>query len=402
MEDRERALLVDEVLSILVTEADEPTLAAIRELTMRKGPDGVRRWLMRCAGSLDLWQGPAGWQPPMRERVCRLLGLASDADESSLAELCSDARFDTISLRHCLNGYRNWKAASGAEAVETIADWLATTENMRFTLFKRLTDSLFYKNGNPNCPKNADLGFIEASARVGENIAVIRGQQALIALADFLTPQLELGRQFALRWDEAKAREGLVDFDDLIRKAANLLQNKDMADWIRYKLDRQFDHILIDEAQDTNESQWKIIDALTDDFFSGEGAHGQRIRTIFTVGDTKQAIFGFQGTSPRNFIAARDRVAERMRGLSQAAQALRERRNSRELRDLDLGQSFRTADIVLQFVDRAIAAIGPANFGIDRAPKHSGENRPGLVAAMEPRDRSGPDRARAMRTNRTG
>ena len=222
MEDRERALLVDEVLSTLVAEADEPTRAAIRALTIRKGPDGVRRWLMRCAGALDLWQGPAGWQPPMRERVCRLLGLASDADESSLAELCSDARFDTFSLRHCLNGYRNWKAASGAEAVETIADWLATTETMRFALFKRLTDSLFYKNGNPKLPKNADLGFIEASARVGENIAAIRGQQALIALADFLIPQLELGRQFALRWDAAKAREGLVDFDDLIHKAANL------------------------------------------------------------------------------------------------------------------------------------------------------------------------------------
>ena len=379
MEDRERALLVDEVLSTLVAEADEPTLAAIRELSIRKGPDGVKRWLMRCAGALELWQGPAGWQPPMRERVCRLLRLASDADEASLAEMCSDARFDTVSLRQCLSGYRSWKAATGVEAVEAIEEWLSKTEQARFGLFKHLLDKLFYKNGNPRLPKNADPAFAEASARVGESIAAIREQQALIALADFLAPQLEVGRKFALLWDEAKAREGLIDFDDLIRKAAILLQSKEMTDWIRYKLDRRFDHILIDEAQDTNASQWAIIDALTDDFFSGEGAHGQRIRTIFTVGDTKQAIFGFQGTSPKNFMAARDRVADRMRGLSQATQSLRERRTARELRDLELGQSFRTADIVLRFVDAAIAAIGPANFGIGRAPAHVGENRPGLV-----------------------
>ena len=379
MEDRERALLLDEVLSGLVAEADQATLAAIQDLSIRKGPDGVKRWLMRCAGALDLWQGPAGWQPPMRSRVCQILGLVSDASEASLAELCSDAHFDTIALRQCLDGYRSWSAATGAKAVEAIEHWLSSTEQARFVDIKRFIDTLFYNNGNPKLPKNADPAFAEASARVGRNIAAIREQQMLIAFADFLAPQLEVGRKFALMWDDAKTREGLIDFDDLIRRAAMLLQNKEMTNWIRYKLDRRFDHILIDEAQDTNEAQWQIIDALTDDFFSGEGAHGQRVRTIFTVGDTKQAIFGFQGTSPKNFMEARDRVGDRMRGLSHAAQALRERHTARELRDLDLGQSFRTADVVLQFVDRAIAEIGPANFGIDRHHNHLGQDRPGLV-----------------------
>ena len=380
MEDRERALLVDEVLSRLVAEADKPTLAAIRELSIRKGPDGVKRWLMRCAGALDLWHGPAGWQPPMRDRVCRLLGLPSDASEVSLAELCSDVLFDTVSLRRCLDGYRNWNAVTGSKAAQAIEDWLSSTQAARFAQFKHFVDNLFYQNGNPKLPKNADPIFVEASALVSENIAEIREQQALIALADYLAPQLETGRRFALLWDEAKAREGLVDFDDLIRKAAKLLQNKDMTDWIRYKLDRRFDHILIDEAQDTNAAQWEIIDALTDDFFSGEGAHGQRIRTIFTVGDTKQAIFGFQGTSPKNFMQARDRVAERMRGLSGREEVLRHAAEARKLRDLDLDQSFRTSEMVLQFVDRAIAAIGYEAFGLREAPpEHVGENRPGLV-----------------------
>jgi ATP-dependent helicase/nuclease subunit A len=105
--------------------------------------------------------------------------------------------------------------------------------------------------------------------------------------------------RFALAWDEAKAREGLIDFDDQIAHAADLLGRSDMADWIRYKLDRRFDHVLVDEAQDTNAAQWRIIRALCGEFFAGEGAHGDLARTLFVVGDYKQAIFGFQGTSPK-------------------------------------------------------------------------------------------------------
>lgn len=381
MEDRERALLADEVLTELIAGANAQTLAAIRDMSIRKGPDGVKRWLVRCAAALDLWQGPAGWQPPMRDRVNALLGLSADACEDELVSWCEDDRFDVAALRAALDGYQGWKAAGGAAAVEAIGEWLLSIPKERYARLDTLIDAMFYKNGNARLPKNAAAPFVEASARVGEGLAAIREQQALLALAAFLAPQLEVGRQFALLWDEAKAREGLVDFDDLIRRAASLLSDREMADWIRYKLDRRFDHILIDEAQDTNAAQWRIIDALTDDFFSGEGARGSRTRTVFTVGDTKQAIFGFQGTSPRNFLSARDRVAARMKQVSDAAADFRDARRRRELLDLDLGQSFRTADVVLRFVDAAIAAIGPSNFGLDRAPPpHVGGERPGLVA----------------------
>lgn len=380
IEDRERALLVDEVLAELVATADPPTLAAIREMSIRKGPDGVRNWLMRCASALDLWHGLAGWQPPMRERVCRLLGLASDADEEALAKHCNDAVFPLTELERALAANTEWGTKLGSETVAFLGAWRGLDALGRLRSLDGFFGTLLTKDGAVKNLANIakrDPGYGDTVAAIAEAIAAIREQQALIALADFLALQLEVGRRFALLWDEAKRREGLVDFDDLIRKAAALLQNKAMADWIRYKLDRQFDHILIDEAQDTNAAQWAIIEALTDDFFSGEGVRGSQVRTIFTVGDVKQAIFGFQGTSPKNFIAARDRVAVRMKGLVESE--LREARNRRHLQDLDLGQSFRTADIVLRFVDRAIAAIGAEQFGIDRAPQHFGEKRPGLV-----------------------
>jgi ATP-dependent helicase/nuclease subunit A len=188
-----------------------------------------------------------------------------------------------------------------------------------------------------------------------------------------------------VRWEARKAREGLLDFSDLIRKAAALLGKSEAADWIRYKLDRHFDHILIDEAQDTNQSQWDIVEALIDDFFAGEGARGDRLRTIFTVGDYKQAIFGFQGTSPENFARAKQRIFARIDAAQQGIRAGRVNRREPGWQDLDLGNSFRTADIVLGFVNRMIDVLGFDAFGLDKAPPpHVGAVRPGLVTLWPP------------------
>src|SRR3546814_7609066 len=74
----------------------------------------------------------------------------------------------------------------------------------------------------------------------------------------------------------------------MIDLAAALLSGDGMGAWVRYKLDQKLDHILIDEAQDTNRAQWTIASRLTEEFFAGEGARGLR-RTVFAVGDFKQA-----------------------------------------------------------------------------------------------------------------
>ena len=224
-------------------------------------------------------------------------------------------------------------------------------------------------------------------------------QAALLELAGWLAPALELGRQFALAWDAAKAREGLVDFDDLIARAARLLARSDLRDWIRYKLDRQFDHVLVDEAQDTNAAQWEIIEALTEDFASGQSARtGEVLRTLFVVGDTKQAIFGFQGTSPDNFRAALARFRKRLEEAEANAAQIRARARVPVLRDLGLGRSYRTAQAVLDVVDRTVEAIGPRELGLDETTvKHEGDaKRPGLVAAWPVVDAQAPARLAAQ------
>ena len=258
----------------------------------------------------------------------------------------------------------------------------------RMALLDTLESALFTQKGDARSLKSLekhDSDYGISAEAVVTSIAAVRDLQKLLRLVDWLVPALRVGRRFAIRWEEAKQREGLIDFDDQIRRAAALLSRGDVADWIRYKLDRQFDHLLIDEAQDTNEAQWSIIRALTGDFFAGKGQRDGKLRTIFVVGDYKQAIFRFQGTSPENFEIARRHFDRTLADAARNAGAITGEPAYRELRSLGLGRSYRTAQPVLDFVDRAIDSIGPANFGLADDPGHHiGDDRPGEVVLWEP------------------
>lgn len=388
MEDRDRDLLRREVLADLLADAeaqnDVTTLEALASLSIRLGPDKVEHWLQRCAQAHELWIGSGAWQPPMLPRVRQLIGLTSDAGPDDLIALCGDDVFDVAALRCCLSAYEQWQSPTGKAAHAVLADWLSASAQQRLAGLDELEKTMFSKEGNVK-NKRYVLKFEESFELAGlavlESVRAVRDRKGLLELAEWLAPALELGRKFALTWDEAKARAGFIDFDDQIRQAAALLHQSDLAEWIRYKLDRRFDHILVDEAQDTNAQQWDIINALTGDFFAGQGAHADKLRTLFVVGDYKQAIFRFQGTSPENFEKARERVRAELDGLADNVLSLRGNAPARGLQDLDLGQSFRTAQSVLDFVNMAIARIGHSAFGLPREPEqHVGEDRPGHVA----------------------
>lgn len=100
-----------------------------------------------------------------------------------------------------------------------------------------------------------------------------------------------------LEYQKEKKSSSLLVYNDLISKTNHLLENSEDAMWVKKKIDAGFDHILIDESQDTNHRQWSIIKAITEDFFSGESA-SHNSRSIFVVGDEKQSIFSFQGAEP--------------------------------------------------------------------------------------------------------
>lgn len=383
MEDRDRALLVRQVLAELLVNAeidgDETLIDNLAALSRRMSEDQVEAFLLRCAGALDLWQGPGAWQPPLRPRINRVLGLGEGDGPDSLAVMCADDAFDHRALRSCLEVLLDWNTANGAKMAGPVAEWLAAAPEVRARDIEALAKALLNAEGEPKWLKNLlkiDGSYAEAAGRVIACIDAVRARKAQLDLAELLDTALSVGRRFALAWDEAKAREGFIDFDDQIRSAADLLTKRTSAEWIRFKLDRRFDHILVDEAQDTNASQWEIVlEGLVSDFFTGEGQRGPAVRTLFVVGDYKQAIFGFQGTSPENFAQASLRVKDQ---LAQVAEVLGD--PDRKLLELGLGQSFRTARPILDFVDAAIDHIGWDRLGLDRKPeRHVGLDIAGTV-----------------------
>ncbi|WP_174516002.1 UvrD-helicase domain-containing protein [Wolbachia endosymbiont of Cardiocondyla obscurior] len=98
-------------------------------------------------------------------------------------------------------------------------------------------------------------------------------------------------------YNSEKSKNALLDYNDIIDLATNLLSDPDHKDWVLFNLDQKIDHILVDEAQDNSISQWKIITNLCDEFFAGNDEK----RTLFVVGDVKQSIYRFQGANPHLF-----------------------------------------------------------------------------------------------------
>ncbi len=186
-------------------------------------------------------------------------------------------------------------------------------------------------------PEAADL-------LAGEQARLVALDQKLRALAvvEASAAVLGLGLRLIDRYEDEKHRRGLVDFDDLILATRNLLANPARVPWVLYKLDGGIDHVLIDEAQDTNPEQWEIVRAMTEEFFSGEGAREIR-RTVFAVGDPKQSIYGFQRADPQGFIDMESHFQA-------CAGAVGE-----TLRPVDLILSFRSTPAVLDIVDEVFA-----------------------------------------------
>ena len=258
MEDRDRALLARQVLADLLVAAesdqfgDPQLLEAVSELSLRLGPDAVEGFLMRCAEARGAWFGPGSWQEPMRPRINQLLGLPADADETSILAACHDDAFDVASLRRCRETLGAWNAETGQKGAAAIDLWLASAPSDRAATLEVLLAELFTKDSINTPPLRAkrldnilkrDADYGDYLDRVASCAMAIRQRKALLGLAERLVPALRLGRAFAIAWDAAKRREGLIDFDDQIRIAANLLTNSDYAQWINYKLDRRFDHI---------------------------------------------------------------------------------------------------------------------------------------------------------------
>ncbi len=158
------------------------------------------------------------------------------------------------------------------------------------------------------------------------------------ALLALLGPDLEA---VVSRFQAAKRAAALLDFDDLLHGARDLLAGNAA---VRAALALRFRHVLVDEFQDTDPLQTEILWRLCGDPPGGDESaawsHWRlRAGALFLVGDPKQAIYRFRGADVGTYVKARAAL------LAQDAKSV-----------LPIGRNFRSVSPILQWVNARFAA----------------------------------------------
>ena len=121
---------------------------------------------------------------------------------------------------------------------------------------------------------------------------------------------LELFARFDGLYRERKRQLGALDYDDLEENAVRLLEDRPD---VRRRLQNQFDQVLMDEFQDTNGQQARLLDLL------------RPPDRFYAVGDINQSIYGFRHAEPRVFRDYRDAVEQGGKRLVQLVENFRSR-----------------------------------------------------------------------------
>ncbi len=202
--------------------------------------------------------------------------------------------------------------------------------------FEFLNNGFFTEKNSPRkFSKKIDEIFINEIIHFANSINDFNQQyQALLAIENSAN-LIKIVVAILDDFQKIKTENCYLDYGDLINIANQILENPEFCDWIKLKMDSSFDHILIDEAQDTNPIQWSIIKSLTDDFFSGESS-SDKLRSIFVVGDEKQSIMGFQGANINQTKLFHDYFSKK---------------SNYKLQNIDLNISFRSGINILNLVD---------------------------------------------------
>jgi len=139
-------------------------------------------------------------------------------------------------------------------------------------------------------------------------------------------------------WREYKRAAALLDFDDLLYTARDLLAGREE---VRQALAKRFPHVLVDEFQDTDPLQIDILWLLCGEACKGSDgnplARALRAGALFLVGDPKQAIYRFRGADVNAYIGARGAIGDGAR--------------------LKITANFRSLEPILTFVNRKFANV---------------------------------------------
>jgi ATP-dependent helicase/nuclease subunit A len=138
-------------------------------------------------------------------------------------------------------------------------------------------------------------------------------------------------------------QHSVLDFGELLYRATNLLGQMEEFARSRYLLESRYQHVLVDEFQDTSRAQWDLVEQLIRAWGEGFGpAHGAIPPSIFIVGDRKQSIYGFRDAD----VALLDVAALFIEGLRQEGRPLH-----------TISTSFRSVPQILAFANDLFSGV---------------------------------------------
>ena len=376
------------LLEAAETGREQRLIDDVSALSLRLGEAGAQGYLMACARAHAAMDA-LGEPQTIEARMFEIIGIPGGDPEEEIARRLSDDEVDIDLIERLIAANGDWKTDTGRMIVDNLTAFVGASEGTRATMLGAIGSGLITAKGEP-CKSRptqleAEPDYDQLAVAFAEWLGPLRRLVGAAALAKIQAAGLRAGQAFASAYVRAKRAQGVADFDDLIAWTRRLFEQPGMGEWVRYKLDQHTDHILVDEAQDTNADQWAIVDALAEEFFSGNPESEHRWRTLFMVGDYKQAIFGFQGTNPREYEQFRAKVSARAALLMDSADEADVR--AREFRDLSIDASFRSSPPVLEVVDALISEIGFRELGLGERPNphhpfHA--DRPGRVELWPP------------------
>ena len=368
-----------ETVAAVLHSRDALVVDALAELARHFGErvlmDKINKLIRYPQALAALRENPAAF----KRRLFDAFGAGDDADDPDAARIrltgsaMPDDQADLRRVAAALTG----GGTNDKKRARKILDWLDADDDRRSAGWEdycsayitgkgTIADNLASVATLKDCP-DAD----EILRREADKVRAIAQQLHGLDTAALQYPLMVVAEAMAREYGQAKTNAGLLEYDDLIDRTIMLLNAEGGVSWVRYKLDRGINYLLIDEAQDTSPQQWKILSSLADEFFSGdeEADDNAPPRSLFSVGDFKQSIYRFQGADPELFLEKEENFSNR------ASIA------HKEFERVDLNASFRSAEPVLGLVD-AIAADDLKGIGDATSHAISRQGQGGFVEIL--------------------
>ena len=330
---------VDKVLADAAVDANGALGEALRLIIARSAEQSFRD-IIEAALALT----PTARGNTVLDALARELDVADDdSAESILAD--QSALLDDMTIRHAVDAL-----AQGSVNDRRTANALAAAISETDAAYRAraLGDAFLTKAGEPRKSlatkkvSEAVPEIVSALSEARDRFHALEARRQAFDIVVANRALFLLANAIAEDYETRKAAQAALDYDDLIARTEMLLSRADAAPWVLFKLDGGIDHILVDEAQDTSPQQWRVIGALADEFFAGEGAR-EADRTVFAVGDEKQSIYSFQGAVPAEF----GRQGRSFRAKASHA--------GKTWNPIALNLSFRSTAPILDAVDRVFA-----------------------------------------------